>query len=153
MELVALKDNENVRGDIKLNSIYTQFGELIKEVEKKELTPKIIESVNKDVEEINSTSLTGKELRNLVKQKQNRILEQLGKEMKVVPKNHYRNLWLVLGMSAFGLPIGLAVGLAVGNIGLLAIGLPIGMGIGVAVGSAMDKKAFSEGRQLEIEIK
>lgn len=56
-------------------------------------------------------------------------------------------------MSAFGLPVGVAIGLSIGNIGLLAIGLPIGMVIGIAVGTVMDKKAFDTGKQLEIEIK
>ncbi len=33
-----------------------------------------------------------------------------------------------------------------------ALGIPIGMGIGIAMGSGMDKKAFKEGRQLDIEV-
>ena len=60
---------------------------------------------------------------------------------------------MVVGMSAFGLPIGVAIGLSIGNIGLLGIGLPIGMGIGIIVGRLMDKKALAEGRQLDVEIK
>ena len=75
------------------------------------------------------------------------------KELKIVPKNYYRNLWMVLGMSAFGLPLGVAFGLSLGNIGLLAIGLPIGMAIGTLVGSKLDKKALESGKQLDIELK
>lgn len=60
---------------------------------------------------------------------------------------------MALGMSAFGLPFGVVIGLITKNMGLLAIGLPIGMGIGVMVGSKMDKKALEEGRQLNMEIK
>ena len=56
-------------------------------------------------------------------------------------------------MSAFGIPIGVAFGSSVGNMGLLAIGMPIGMGIGIAVGAHMDKKAADQGRQLDLEIK
>jgi hypothetical protein len=40
-----------------------------------------------------------------------------------------------------------------GNIGLLGIGLPIGMGVGVGVGSYLDKKALTEGRQLDVDLK
>ncbi|MFY8110592.1 MAG: hypothetical protein ACOVKP_01170 [Flavobacterium sp.] len=86
-------------------------------------------------------------------QKQTKIIKLLEKELKIVPKNYYRNLWSALGMSVFGLPMGAALGLSIGNIGLLGIGLPIGMLIGMLVGSQMDKKAFQEGRQLAIEIK
>jgi len=81
-----------------------------------------------------------------------KILKLLEKEMKVVPKNHYRNLWLAVGMSAIGVPIGLVFGLCLGNIGLLGTGLPIGMAIGMVFGSNMDNKAFKEGRQLDMEV-
>lgn len=54
-------------------------------------------------------------------------------------------------MSAFGIPMGVAFGLSIGNLGMLGIGLPIGMGIGVAAGTVMDNKAFKEGRQLDFE--
>lgn len=60
---------------------------------------------------------------------------------------------MVLGMSAFGIPMGVAFGLSMGNIGLLGIGLPIGMGVGVGVGSYLDKKALTEGRQLDVDLK
>jgi hypothetical protein len=89
----------------------------------------------------------------LIKQKQTKIIKLLEKELKIVPKNYYRNIWLAVGMSVFGLPIGVAFGVSIGNMGLLAIGLPIGMAIGTLVGSRMDKKAFEENRQLDIEIK
>ena len=56
-------------------------------------------------------------------------------------------------MSVFGLPIGAALGLSFGNMGLIGIGLPLGGCVGIFVGSQMDKKAFEEGRQLDIEIK
>ena len=89
----------------------------------------------------------------MLKQKRFKIIKLLEKELKIVPKNYYRNLWFIVGMSVFGLPLGVAFGISIGNLGLLGIGLPIGMVIGIAVGSGMDKKAHKEGRQLNIEIK
>ena len=56
-------------------------------------------------------------------------------------------------MAAFGIPLGVAFGTSAGNMGLLGVGLPIGMVIGMAVGSDMDKKAFKDGKQLDLEIK
>ncbi len=153
MNIIELKERQNISDNIVLSRIYNQFRELLKELKNKELPHTIIESVNQDIEELNSASLTDNELKKLVKQKQTRIIKLIEKELKIVPKNHYRNLWLAVGMSAFGLPIGVAFGLSMSNMGLLAIGLPIGMGIGIAVGSGMDKKASQEGRQLDIEIK
>lgn len=76
----------------------------------------------------------------------------LEKEHKIVPKNYYQSLWMLLGMAAFGLPIGAAFGASIGNMAFLSIGLPIGMVIGLAMGAGMDKKALKEGRQLDVEV-
>ncbi|MEO7978023.1 hypothetical protein [Flavobacterium sp.] len=133
--------------------MYIQFGEFLNQLRKKSLPQNIIGSVNQDIEELNATSFTADDFRKLIKQKQAKIIKLLEKELKIVPKNYYRNIWLALGMSAFGLPIGVAFGVSIGNMGLLGVGLPIGMAIGTLVGSRIDKKAFEEGRQLNIEIK
>lgn len=152
MNIVEPKERQDLSGSIKLSRIYDQLAELLKELKKKELPHKVIESVNQDIEELNSTPLTGIELRRLVKQKQTKIINLVEKELKITPKNHYRSLWFILGIS-FGSGIGVCFGIIIGNMGLSGIGIPIGMVIGMAVGSAMDKKAFEEGRQLDVEIK
>jgi len=153
MNIKELKNREDFSNDDKLNRIYSQFGELLNELKKKELSQDVYKLINESVDILNLSTFNGAQLTKLLKHKQTAILKQVEKEHKIVPKNYYRTLWMVLGMSAFGLPIGVAFGLSIGNIGLLAIGLPIGMGIGIAVGMSMDKKAMNEGRQLNIEIK
>lgn len=84
-----------------------------------------------------------------IKAAQAAILKTLEQELKIVSKNHYQMQWLALGMAVFGIPMGVAFGAALGNMGLLGIGLPIGMAIGIAVGSSKDKQAQDEGRQLD----
>lgn len=153
MNIKELKKREDISNDKKLNRIYSQFGELLNELQKKELSQDIYKLINESVDILNLSTLNGNLLTKLIKQKQTALLKQVEKEYKIVPKNYYRTLWMVIGMSAFGLPIGVAFGLSTGNTGLLAIGLPIGMVIGSAVGISMDKKAMNEGRQLNIEIK
>lgn len=153
MEFKELNNRQEILTDEKLFKSYNQFVKLLNELKKRELSEDLIKSVNLSVDKINSSTLTSKQLIKFIKKEQSSILKQIEKEHKIVPKNYYRNLWLALGMSAFGLPIGVALGLSVGNIGLLAIGLPIGMAIGLAFGSSLDKKALNEGRQLDIEIK
>lgn len=76
----------------------------------------------------------------------------LEKELKIVPQKYYTKLWLALGMSVFGIPLGVAFGMSIGNLGLIPASLPMGMGIGAMVGAGMDKKALQEGRQLALEI-
>ena len=152
MNIIELKERQDISGDIKLSRVYDQLGELLKELKTKALPDKIIDSINQDIEELNATTIAGKELSRLVKQKQTKIIKLVEKELKIIPKNYYRSLWLAFGMS-LGVCIGVAFGISIGNLAFLGLGLPIGLGIGIAVGTAMDKKAFDEGRQLNIEIK
>lgn len=153
MTITALKNRSDIINDIKLNHLYLQFGQLLNELDKKQLSQDNINFVNQRVERINISSFTGNDLKKLIKQEQTSLLKQIEKTQKIVPINYYRNLWMLLGFTAFGLPIGMAFGLSVGNIGLMAVGLPIGMAIGALVGGNMDKKALNEGRQLNIELK
>lgn len=150
MEIIELNKNDS---NIKVNNAIEQFKHFIKLLSDKKLPINIIEKINFDIAELNSSQLVGNSLSHLIKKKQNQIIRLTEKELKIVPKNYYRNLWMVLGMSGFGLPLGVAFGLSIGNIGLLAIGLPIGMAIGVLVGSKLDKKASESGKQLDIELK
>lgn len=82
-----------------------------------------------------------------------RILKLIEKELKLVPRNTYRTRWMAIGMSIFGIPMGVAFGASLGNMAFLAIGIPIGMSIGIAIGTGMDKKAHEQDKQLDIEIR
>ncbi|RYD53670.1 MAG: hypothetical protein EOP52_04420 [Sphingobacteriales bacterium] len=109
--------------------------------------------LNQELLRVDQESDASPKLKRVIYSRQTQILRLVEKKLKIVPKNYYRTLWMVLGMSVFGLPFGVLYGLLVKNTAMLGIGLPIGMGIGVAVGASMDKKALKEGRQLDIEIK
>jgi len=149
MNIIELKERADISENAKLGEIYAQLQELLKELRKKELPQKIIELVNHDIDNINSTSITGKELGKFVKQVQKKIKNLLKKELKIVAKEYYQNLWLVLGMCVFGLPIGVVFAICRDNMLLVGIGLPIGSFIGYVVGSFMDVKASKKGRQFK----
>jgi len=153
MSIIELKERPTIADDIKLSDRYNQFRELLSELKKKELSQQCITVINESIEEINSSSFAGLALKKLIKERQSAILKLIEKEHKITPKNYYRNLWGLFGMSGFGLPIGVAFGLSIDNMGMLGIGLPIGLAIGFAIGLSMDKKALNEGRQLDLEIK
>lgn len=153
MEIIKPDLKPELLTDTKTKAVYDQLQQLLNEFGKKKISPETTEKINRETAVINSTNLRDKDLYKLLKQKQNDIIKILEKEHKIVPKNYYRNLWMAVGMGAFGLPIGVAFGLLMHNIALLTIGLPIGLGVGVLVGSSLDKKAEAEGRQLDVEIK
>lgn len=152
MRINDLNQIPDIGNNVKLKETYVQFENLLIELRKRELPDGLVISVNKDIEEVNAACVTGSDVRKIIKKKQGRIIKLLEKEVKLVPRNYYRNLWMALGMSVFGIPLGVGFGASLGNMAFLGIGLPIGLAIGLALGSGMDKKAFEEGRQLDVDI-
>lgn len=153
MKIKELKNRPDIDQHKKLYALYTQFGKLLMELRTKDLPNETVNSINEGIDKINSITASEKELRKQIKKTQTQIIKQIEKEHKLVTKNHYRNIWLAIGMAVFGIPLGVAFGTSLGNMALLAIGLPMGMAIGMGVGTGMDKKALAEGRQLDLEIK
>tara|TARA_R100000935_G_scaffold55682_1_gene85898 strand:- start:19084 stop:19542 length:459 start_codon:yes stop_codon:yes gene_type:complete len=151
MKLTDLKPRPAIKNNTKLNNQYLQFEKFIAALKQKELSNKVLTALNSSIEELNR--VPDNELKRELRKKQTSIIKILEKEMKIVPKNYYRNLWMALGMSVFGIPMGVVFGALFENMAFLGIGLPIGMAIGIAVGTQMDKKAFEEGRQLDVELK
>lgn len=137
----------------KTKELYDQFEQLTIEIKKKRLPEEVVFDINKHINELNAETDSDKLLRKLIRKKQSGIIELLEKKLKIVTINHFRNKWMALGMLVFGIPIGTALGSSLGNMAFLGIGIPIGLSVGLAVGTGMDKKAFEEGRQLDIEIK
>lgn len=80
----------------------------------------------------------------------NSLSQTLNKKYGLTIKGYYQSLWMVLGMSAFGIPLGTILGLSLDNFGLFGIGLPLGMVVGIAVGAQKEKKAEAAGTVLEV---
>lgn len=148
-----LIERQDISENLKVSNAYQQLGKLLNGLEVKELPTETVDLINNEIEQLNSISVIDKYFEKAIKEKENRIIKLIEKKHKIVPKNYYRKLWMIIGMSAFGIPIGLVFGLGIGNFGMLAIGIGIGMAIGVGVGTSMDKRAFNEGRQLDFEAK
>jgi hypothetical protein len=122
---------------------------LITAIDQKSIPTSQEQKISEIIAGLNNFPGPDPELLKVLKTGQAAILKLLEKELKIFPQSYYQTLWLVLGMSAFGIPLGVVFGTAMGNIALLGIGLPIGMGIGIAVGTSLDTKAKNEGRQLD----
>ena len=152
MEIIELVERSNTDQNKKLSNCYSTFGKLISELRKKEIPSEIVDRVNRDIEGINLFSGSNRELLKLLRKVQYGILKLIEKELKLVPRNHYRNMWLAIGMAAFGIPFGVVFGISLGNMAFLGVGIPIGMAVGIGIGSAMDKKALDDDRQLDLEI-
>lgn len=122
---------------------------LLKELRKRNLKEESVKFINKKIEDLNHLPPEVAKKDKKLKAVKNDILKHLEKEHKLVTKNYYASLWLPLGMTAFGLPIGTVISAATGNVAFIGIGLPIGMAIGSLYGASLDKKAAKENRVLE----
>lgn len=140
------QDNSNPKFCEKLERLKV----LLQDLESRDLPAEMVDYINSELTQLNSLQGPDPKRHNQLSCHQSRILKHLEKELKLTPKGHYKRLWMVLGMSAFGFPLGLAFGTSLGNMGFLGIGLPLGMVIGIAVGNSMDQKAAKEGRQLKV---
>lgn len=153
MNITALNQRNSIFSNLKEKNSYDQLQQLLIAVAEKDIPTSIIETINQTIDSLNNIEEGNPSFRKMVKKAEANILKLLEKELKLVPVNHYKKLWMVLGMSAFGMPIGVALGISMGNLGLLGIGLPIGMGIGTLSGISQDKKALAQGKQLAFEAK
>ncbi len=153
MEIIELQVPTDIESNKKLSSRCHVFEKFISELKAREIQPGIVELINQQIKKVNGSNgdvkLFSKELR----MAQAHIAKLVEKELKLVTLGHHRTFWMMMGMSVFGLPMGVAFGASLGNMAFLGIGLPIGMAIGLAVGTSMDNKAKEEGRQLNVELK
>lgn len=151
MEIKNLNKREIFYQNIKTYSAYNQLDNLLSELRKKAIPEEVVLQINQGVDIVNRASDIA--ISRALKRVQTEILALVEKRLKMVAKNHHRNIWMSTGLATFGLPIGVIYGILIHNMAMLGLGLPIGLLIGMAVGSSMDKKALKEGRQLDIEIK
>lgn len=138
--------------DHKTAKKYDLFARYIHALNQKELTESFATSSNEQIELLNKLSDTDRSFKKQLIKTQTNISNRAIKELKYVPKNHYRNVWLAVGMAAFGIPFGVALSTVIGNFAFIGLGLPIGLSVGIAYGTSMDQRAAKEGRQLDIEL-
>lgn len=152
MEINELKKRDGIDSNKKLTELYVQFGKLLSELRKRDLPDKVVQSINTNIDLINPALETAEQWRKQLRKTQSDILRLIEKELKLVPKNHYRNIWMALGIAAFGVPLGVVFGASLGNMAFMGIGIAMGIPVGLAIGTGLDKKAAEEGRQLDVEI-
>jgi hypothetical protein len=148
MPLAEIKPREHIHTNSKLFAKFNSFKSLIHELNNRDLTPEVSNVVNNQIQLVNNAS--DEDLSNALSRAKRRILGVLAKKMNIVAKNHYTGLWLSLGIAIFGLPLGVAMGISLGNMAFMGVGLAMGIPIGLAIGAGLDKKANEEGRQLSI---
>lgn len=136
--------------DDKLTKAYARLQSILQIAQRNSLSASATEKINERIHTLNtSTKINGARYR-LTTLTENEIIDILEQDLKLVPRGYHSKRWLAIGMSAFGISLGVVIGLLAKNMAFLGIGLPIGLGIGALIGNRMDAKAAAEGRQYEI---
>jgi hypothetical protein len=151
--MIKLTERTDISGNVKALNRYQQFGRLVRAIDETKLTPDTIDLIDHEIEALNVVPSAAMHFSRAIKTRETQVIRILEKRHKIVPRNYYRKLWMLLGMSAFGTPVGVTLGSSTGNMGFFGLGIGIGMAVGMALGTKMDKKAFEEGRQLDFEVK
>ena len=152
MELEGLKIRSFSEKKKAFSKDYSLLEQLVQELQNRELPPEVVVEINEEIFRLNAVSDHDLKLNFYVKLFKKKVLKTLHNDLEIVPKNYYRNLWSALGMSVFGLPLGIILSAILDNTASIAIGLPIGLAIGLAVGTEMDKRSLENNKQLELEI-
>ncbi len=151
--LIELTERPGIQNQLGLYRKYLQFAQLLYSLKEHALTGEVTTQINAEITQLNSLADSDPEFKKTLRKTQKQVLKWVYETHKLVPINHYRNMWLALGMVVFGIPLGIAFGASLKNMAFLSIGFPIGMVMGMVVGMQLDKKAVKENKQLMVEIK
>ena len=149
MPLSELTQRPSFEENPKLAKQASKLSSLLASIEKKDIPASVESEINEIIKGVNDFPGPDPLLIKQISSAQTAILKLLEKELGIYPKNHFQTQWLPIGMAAFGIPMGVAFGTAMGNLAFLGIGLPMGMAIGIAVGNSKDKEAAAKGKQLD----
>jgi hypothetical protein len=145
-KLNELQPTENAR----LQKAHQQVTGLIAALDKREVPQDITEEINIIIANLNAGTGDEKQFARELNQAYQHILKLVQEKLNWVPKDFYRNQWMALGLSVFGLPLGVVMGLALDDMTYMAVFFPLGMVFGMGIGAGLDKKAVEEGRVLDI---
>jgi hypothetical protein len=151
MNIESINRRKDAGQNQKLAKAYSKFEGLREALNIKNLPESNIAEINEDIHRVNTFLGSEKELIKLLKKTYTAILAYVGKELNLVSKIHYQQLWMVYGMFA-----GILVSTISFNFfqtdfwSLQALGLPMGMLFGLLAGRNRDIKAKNDGLQLNV---
>ncbi|SNR17668.1 hypothetical protein [Tenacibaculum jejuense] len=154
MKIIELKKNNQLTQKETTKKAFSNLEKTLVALRELEIPLDSVEKINEKITVINSFQENNerKFRRKLLVQKSN-IIHLLVKEHGLVPEKYYQNQWFAIGMSTFGIPLGLIFSSAIGNTAFLGFGLPLGMLIGSMIGKQKDEKAKKEGKQINLSFR
>ncbi len=138
-------------GDSNIYGSISNLNILISEIESKNIPEEVCYKINYQIDKVNSFSKEHEvKIKKQLEITVHRILHILKRDLGIIPENYYRNQYLALGMTVFGLPLGALIATLTGNTSYLAFGMLLGIPIGIAIGSKKDQIADKENKVIKI---
>lgn len=145
MELSHLQPQDEKSLEKKEQKAVDHFNEIIDALNAKEIDENTVTYIHERMASIQENFSF-----NTIKKEESKVLDFVNKQHGYVAQNHYKSLWIALGMSAIGVPIGVGIGLALDQLGFMGIGIAMGLTVGIIIGSTKDKEAKKKGKQLHV---
>jgi hypothetical protein len=142
-----LDERAAAAGKRRLKSALTQLADLLRAIRRRNLPEEDFEPFLDEIEQ----ALEGDVRTGALSTINTHLQSHLENEYGLVPPNHYRDQWMALGMSTFGLGMGVVFAIALDSMAYIGIGLPIGLAIGSAIGAQKDQEARRKGQVLQVE--
>ena len=98
----------------KLFKAYQKMAKLITALGKKEVPEAIVDEINIKIANLNAASRDEKEYARELDRAYQSTLKLVQEKLNWVPRDFYRDQWMALGLSVFGLPLGVVTGTCVG---------------------------------------
>ena len=86
-----------------------QLEKLVPALNRRNIPEAIAQDINDRISSLKSSQASKRSYLRKYKGSKKAIFEQLQKELGLVPQNYYRDYWMPLGMTVFGLPIGVVL--------------------------------------------
>ncbi|MCA0933075.1 hypothetical protein LCM02_11475 [Lutimonas saemankumensis] len=139
--LTSLKNESTKESEIR---VYKEFIHILKRLDERGLSKEEIESVEEKLQDLNLES-EPKNRKRYFKKQLHSFKEFLNESFSLTTKNHYENLYLIIGM-VFGVTFGILIGEASDKSMGISLGICMGMLIGILIGRFKDAEAEKEGK-------
>lgn len=142
-----------LESNTRLYKKYLLVRDILDELQKRKLSASIVQRINREIDNINSTSSSEKELFIQLSRTQSKLRKIIRNDLKLATKNYYRDMYIPIGL-AIGIIINLLINQRTGShVFVYILSLLVGIGGGWATGTFFDKKAKKEGKQIDIELR
>lgn len=148
--LVNIPSPDHIK--LKVERSLRNYNKLLKQLQDKTLKPQTTQFITHQITTIESLNLQQKASSRKINQSKRQLLSYLQKNEGIYAKNHFMTLYMAVGMTAMGLPAGIIFSFLIDNFAFIGLGLPIGLSLGLALGQKKDLQIKAKGKQINYSV-